>query len=130
MFLDKDSIIVDRISMGQYLLQVKYGYNKIWGNDTGRNLAYSMVGTLGGIFPKLELTFRKLSQEELELLAPILDEATQKLTYYDPVLKRNYQMETYTGDWSTLNKNMFSNVAKANESFSISFIARKKRPRR
>ena len=113
MFLDKDCIIINGISMGRYLLQVKYGYNKIWGNDTGRNLAYSMIGTLGGIFPKLELTFRKLSKEELELIAPILDSEQQLLTYYDPVLKRNYQMETYTGDWSTLNKNMFSNIAKA-----------------
>lgn len=84
-------------------------------------------GTLIGIFPKLGVTFKKLTQSELELLAPVLDKATQSTTYYDPVLKRAYTMSTYTGDWSTTNKNTFTNVAKANESFSISFIARKKR---
>lgn len=61
------------------------------------------------------------------MIAPILDNPTQNVTYYDPVLKRLYTMSTYTGDWATLNRNTFTNVAKANESFSISFIARKKR---
>jgi hypothetical protein len=127
MFIDKDSIIVDGIIMGQYLTEVEYGYNKLWGPDTGRNLAGSQGGTLVGIFPKLKFNFRKLTREELELLAPILDKATQQTTYYDPVKKGLYTMSTYTGDWATLNRNTFTNVAKANESFSISFIARKKR---
>lgn len=87
------------------------------------------TGTLIGVFPKLKFTFRKLTQKELEYLAPILDSATQNTTYYDPYLKRLYTMSTYTGDWATRNRNTFTNVAKANESFSISFIARKKRPK-
>lgn len=127
MYIDKDSLIVDGINMGQYLTQVEYGYNKLWGNDSGRNLAGDQSGTLLGIFPKLKLSFRKLTQQELETIAPILDSATQNVTYYDPVLKRLYTMSTYTGDWATTNRNIFTNVAKANESFEISFIARKKR---
>lgn len=113
--------------IGKYLLSIKYGYNKIWSSDTGRNLAATQSGTLVGVFPKLEFTFRNLTQQELEDIAPVLDSAIQTTTYYDPVLKRMYPMSTYTGDWATLNKNTFSNVARANESFSISFIARKKR---
>lgn len=128
MLIDKDSLKVDGENYAQYLVEVEYGYYKIWGSDAGRNLAFEQVGTLGGIFPKLRLTFKKLTQKELETIAPKLDAATQMVTYYDPVLKRMYEMETYTGDWSTLNKNTFTNVARANESFQISFIARKKRP--
>ena len=30
MFINKDSIIINNISMGQYLLQAKYEYNKLW----------------------------------------------------------------------------------------------------
>ena len=30
MFINKDSITINNISMGQYLLQAKYGYNKLW----------------------------------------------------------------------------------------------------
>ena len=127
MFLNKDSVLVNGISYGKYLLSIKYGYNKIWSSDTGRNLVGTQSGTLVGVFPKLEFTFRNLTQQELEDIAPVLDSAIQTTTYYDPVLKRMYPMSTYTGDWATLNKNTFSNVARANESFSISFIARKKR---
>ena len=127
MFIDKDSIVVNGITMGQYITEVEYGYTKLWASDSGRNLAGIMTGTLIGIFPKIKLNFRKLTRTELELLAPILDKATQNVTYYDPVKKSKITISTYTGDWATLNRNTFTNVAKANESFSISFIARKKR---
>lgn len=127
MFINKDSLVIDGINMGQYITEVEYGYNKLWASDSGRNLAGVQSGTLIGIFPKLKINFIKLTQEELELIAPILDKSTQEVTYYDPVLKRTTTMSTYTGDWATLNRNTFTNVARANESFSISFIARKKR---
>lgn len=127
MLINKDSLKVNGIDFAQYITQVEYGYNKLWGSDSGRNLNGDQTGTLLGIFPKLKLSFRKLSQQELETISPILDSATQDVTYYDPTLKKLYTMSTYTGDWATLNRNTFTNVAKANESFDISFIARKKR---
>ena len=127
MFVNKDSLIINGVNMGQYITEVEYGYNKLWAKDSGRNLAGTQSGTLIGIFPKLKVNFIKLTQEELELIAPILDKATQNVTYYDPVKKKAITMSTYTGDWATLNKNSFEDVARANESFSISFIARKKR---
>ena len=122
MFINKDSIVINNISMGQYLLSAKYEFNKLWGPDTGRNLTGKMSGTLVGIFPKLILTFRKLSQAELNIIAPILDSPSQFLTYYDPSLNRNVTVETYPGDWSILNKS----IAK-NESFECSFISRERR---
>jgi hypothetical protein len=124
MFINKDSIRVNNISMGQYLLQAKYEYNKLWGSDTGRNLAGKMSGTLIGIFPKIILTFRKLTKEELNIIAPILDSANQTLTYYDPVLNSNKTITTYTGDWSYTNKSI---VSKLDGSFDCSFISVEKR---
>lgn len=127
MLIDENSLKVNNIDFAQYITEVEYGYNKLFSSDTGRNMAGSMVGTFIGNFIKLKLTFKPLTRNQLETIAPILDSATQMVTYYDPVLKRMYEMETYTGDWATSNKNTFSNVARANESFQISFIARKKR---
>ena len=127
MYIDKDSLIIDGINIGQYITEVEYGYNKLWASDSGRNLAGVQTGSLIGIFVKLKVNFIKLTQAELELLAPILDKATQNVTYYDPVKKQMTTMSTYTGDWATLNRNTFTNIARANESFSISFISRKKR---
>jgi hypothetical protein len=127
MYVNKDSLIIDGINMAEYVTEVEYGYNKLWAKDSGRNLAGSQSGTLIGIFPKLKVNFRKLTQEELELLAPTLDNAVQNVQYYDPVKKGMITMKTYTGDWATLNRNVFTNVARANESFTISFIAKEKR---
>lgn len=39
MFIDKDSLIIDGISMGKYITEVEYGYNKLWANDAGRSLS-------------------------------------------------------------------------------------------
>lgn len=122
MFISRDAITINGVSMGPYLLSAKYEYNKLWGSDTGRNLAGSMSGTLVGIFPKIILTFRKLSQAEMNIIAPILDSPTQTLTYYDPTLNRNVTLSTYTGDWSYENK-----YIGLNSSFECSFISREKR---
>ena len=122
MFIDNDSFLINNTSMGQYVTEIEYGRNKLWGPDSGRNLKGKMSGTFLGVVPKFRLNFIKLTQEELELLAPILDSAFQNTTYYDPVLKQLTTIDTYTGDWATLNKNTFTNVARANESFNISVI--------
>lgn len=92
------------------------------GKDTGRNLAGKMTGTLMGIFPKLKLTFRKLTKSELNIIAPILDSGTQTVVYYDPTLNRYVTISTYTGDWSIENRSISKN-----NSFECSFIARERR---
>lgn len=38
MFVDKDSLIIDGVNVGQYITEVEYGYNKLWANDAGRSL--------------------------------------------------------------------------------------------
>ena len=113
------------VSMGKYLIEAKYGYNKLW-SDGGRNLSGSMTGTLVGIFPKVILQFRKLTESEAELIIPIIDSANQKLTYYDPNKKTMVEMTTYTGDYEMVNKHIVSGTSK-NEPFSCSFISVRKR---
>lgn len=127
MFIDKDSLVVNGISIGKYIVQAEYQYPKLWGEDTGRNLAGTFTGTLLGIFPKIIVQFRKLKKEELESIAPILDSQSQNVTYYDPVKKQNITIKTYTGDWSIINKSIVGHNGIKNEGFSISFIAMQKR---
>lgn len=127
MFIDKNSIIINNINMGQYITEAKFGYNKLWSPDSGRNLAGSQSGTLLGIFPKIILTFRKLTKSELELIVPILDSARQSVTYYDPYKKQNITMSTYTGDYEIVNKLIVNDFNKKNESFSCSFISTDRR---
>ena len=122
MFIDKDSLIINNVSMGQYIVEAKFSYPKLWASDSGRNLAGKMTGTLIGIFPKLILQFRPLTKEELNVIAPILDSARQTITYYDPSKNANITMTTYTGDWELTNNNL-----NQNQGFSCSFISVQKR---
>ena len=113
MFINANSIVLNNISMGQYLLSAKYEYNKLWGSDTGRNLKGKFSGTLVGVFPKITLTFRKLTKAEMNIIAPILNSGSQSLTYYDPSTNSNETISTYTGE--------------NDSSFECSFIARERR---
>lgn len=126
MFVNKNSIIINGVNMGEYLVEARYGFNKLWSSDSGRNLAGTQSGTLIGIFPKLILQFGKLTKTQLETIIPILDSPSQTTTYYDPNKKRNVTMTTYTGDYEIVNKQIISGNAK-NEGFSCSFIAVRKR---
>lgn len=126
MFIDKNSIIVNGVSLGQYLTEVKFSYNKLWGEDTGRNLNGDFVGSLIGIFPKLTLQFSRLTKAELEIVVPILDSPRQTTIYYDPNKKTNVTMTTYTGDYEFSNNNIISGSTK-NSTFSCSLISTKKR---
>jgi hypothetical protein len=126
MFIDIDSIMINNKSMGQYLVEAKYSYNKLWASDSGRNLAGEQTGTLVGIFPKIILTFRKLTKDELQEITPILDSASQSVRYFDPTKNDYVTMDTYTGDYEIVNRNIISNSIK-NEGFECSFIAIRKR---
>jgi hypothetical protein len=39
MFVDRNSIVINNVNMGQYLVEAKFGFNKLWSQDSGRNLA-------------------------------------------------------------------------------------------
>ena len=52
MYVDKNSIKINNVNMGDYLIQADFEYNKLWSSDSGRNLAGTQKGTLRGIFPK------------------------------------------------------------------------------
>ena len=127
MYIDKNSIVIDGISMGDYITGVTYEYHKLWGSDTGRNsLDGSFNGTFKGVFPKFVLKFRRLTKSELELLEPILDSAEQTFTYYDPKLQMSNTIKTYNGDWQVENNGLVSETRK-NSAFEMGFIAKKKR---
>ena len=126
MFINTDSIIINEINMGPYLVEAKYGYNKLWAQDSGRNLAGEMSGTLIGIFPKLTLKFGKLTKTQIETIIPILDSQNQSVTYYDPNKQESVTMTTYTGDYEITNKQIISGNALV-DGFSCSFISVSKR---
>lgn len=126
MFIDKDSIKINGVSIGRYLISAKYSYNKLWASDSGRNLAGNMIGTLIGIFPKITLEFAPLTATELQTVVSLLDTASQSVRYYDPKKREYITIETYAGDYEINNKNIITDNVK-NDSFTCSLIAKRKR---
>lgn len=126
MFINKDSIIINGVKMGQYLVEAKFGYHKLWSEKSGRTLSGAMISDLVGIFPKLTLQFGPLTQAQLEVVAPILDSARQTTSYYDPNKKAQTTMTTYSNDYEVVNKNVINGIA-TNEPFSCAFIATTRR---
>lgn len=126
MYINKNSLIVNDLNLGTYITQAKYGFNKIWSSNSGRNLAGTFNGTLNGIYPKITVSFKKLSKEDLEIISPIIDSQEQTLQYYDPNFKKMVTLQTYTDSYEYLDKNIIQDRIK-NESFEVAFISRKKR---
>lgn len=114
------------VPMGKYILDVKFGSHKLWGDDTGRNLAGTFSGTFKGIFPKITMQFRKLTKTEIEFLTPVLDSAYQSTIYYDTSKKYYVAMNTYSNDWEQISKHIISGNTKT-EGFSWAVISRSKR---
>lgn len=99
MLIDKDSLIIDDVKMAQYITKAKFGYHKIWGKDTGRALSGDNSGTLKGIYPKITMTFRKLNEEETGLILSLFNKAENKVTFYNPDLKKKIvNMSCYSDD--------------------------------
>ncbi len=126
MFDNKDSVEIslngiNYISLGQYLVNVKFGKHKEWSSDTGRTMSHKMKGSLGAIFDKITLYFGRLNDTQIGIIAPYLDAEKQyvRFTHTDGTTK---VMETYSGDWEVVYKKM-----KVGEAFNCSLIARNPR---
>jgi hypothetical protein len=99
MFIDKDSIVVNDISLGQYITEATFGFYDTWSSDTGYTLSNKFTGTFKGTFPKITVKFAKgLSQETITTLTnSIFRTITQTITYDDPSGVRK-TISTHKGD--------------------------------
>ena len=97
MLIPAQGVKVNNTAYGKYITNAKFGYHKLWGKGSGRNLAQSVTGSFS-IFPKITVSHRKLSQAELETILPVLNSQSQSITYYDPDLHRQNTISSYTND--------------------------------
>ena len=129
MFLDTDSIKVkvgsgSYVSMGQYLIEAKYSYNKLWSSDSGRNLAGKQSGTLIGIFPKIQMEVGYTTQEEMSELTQLLDRDFFTVTWFDVRTQETFSAEYYASDYDVELDNKSKGRYKP---FSVSLVPVSKR---
>lgn len=123
MLLNKEDLYIDSVCMAPYLIKAKFGYHKIWGSDTGRALSGDNSGTLKGIYPKITMTFRKLNDEEIGTLLSLFNKAENKVTFYNPDLKKKIvDMSCYSNDQEYEQEN-FGKI----KGYSCAVISNKKR---
>lgn len=99
-------------------------YNKLWADDSGRNLAGENKGTLVGIFPKLILEFGSMNEDEMQEFLAWTDLAEITVEYYDPRFKSTRTASYYSGSPQIGMKNKNSLKYKK---VSINLIPNKKR---
>lgn len=81
------------------IISYKLGRNKLWGSDTGRNMAGSMKGSLIGNFPKIMLEIEPLDADEMSELELILDSASIEVEYYNNKYKCTCTADFYANDY-------------------------------
>lgn len=99
MFISKDSLIINGISIGQYLADnIDYGFFDTWSSDAGYTLSNKFTGTFKGTMPKFTLKFRPLTPTEITYLTNnIFRNPIQTVTYDDPDGTRK-TITTHKGD--------------------------------
>lgn len=97
--VDKNSVIINGISIGEYLISIVYGFFDTWSSDAGFNTnSGKFTGTFKGTYPKFTMKFRKLTPDEITYLTNnIFRKVEQTVTYDDPDGTRK-TIKTHKGD--------------------------------
>lgn len=86
MIIDKNSLIINGINMGNYITKATFGFYDVWSSNSGYAMSNKFVGTFQGTFPKITVQFAgALSQTDITYLTNnIFRTITQTITYNDP----------------------------------------------
>lgn len=98
MFIDKDSVMINGVSIGQYITEITYGFFDTWSSDTGYNTnSGKFTGTFIGTYPKFTMKFKSLTPTEITNLTNIFRVPQQTVVYDDPDGTRK-TITTHKGD--------------------------------
>lgn len=106
------------------LLKYETLYAKLWADDSGRNMAGDMEGTLIGIYPKLQLTIGRCNEEETAQLLSLFNRPYMTVTFYDAETRGFKTAKYYSNDMST---SLIRQSIMRYDSFSINIIPAKGR---
>ena len=122
MYISKDSLIINNINMGPYILEATYGFYDTWSSDAGFNtLSGKFSGTFKGTYPKITVKFAKsLTKDQIKTLTnSIFRTVTQSIQYDDPDGTRK-TIDTHQGDLAM----RFTGINK-HEAFDYDFVGNK-----
>ncbi|QIK70835.1 hypothetical protein G7062_11250 [Erysipelothrix sp. HDW6C] len=99
-------------------------YEKLWSEDTGRTYKDGeFMGTLIGIFPKLEIEFAPKTSEELSNLIRVCNSPRQTIKWYNPLTKEKATSVFYSNSFGvSLRKALAGNY----DRIKVNFISTKR----
>ena len=102
----------------------KVQYAKLW-KDAERNMNGNISASLIGIFTKISVTFRAgLTQDEINTIAHLLNQAYFSVTYFDPETENSKTENFYASDFDIT---YLSKTLDLFDEFSVNLIATAKR---
>lgn len=69
------------------LIQYEIGYNKLYADDSGRDLDGNNKATLIGIFPKLQVKVGSYTEQEMSEFLKKVNKPELLISWYDPEIK-------------------------------------------
>jgi hypothetical protein len=93
-------------------------------SDANRTLGGELKATFIGIFPKIELEFRAMSEAEAKALLALLSPASISCNYWDSESGTYKTQDFYTGDFTY---ELYLRELELYNSFSVSLVPFKKR---
>jgi hypothetical protein len=97
----------------------KVGRYKLWA-EANRNMDGSLTANFIGIFPKLKLVFKPLTETQLQDVQELLDNATFTVAWWDNVSSTYKAGIFYAGDWDA---GMIHKELGLYDSFEVSLIS-------
>lgn len=73
-------------------------YDKLWGSDSGRNLAGDMKATLVGIFPKICLKIGATTEDDMSWFLSKANKAFITVEWYDAEIKGTRTAQCYSNN--------------------------------
>lgn len=73
-------------------------YEKLWGSDSGRNIAGDMKATLVGIFPKIYLKIGTTNENEMAWFLSKANKAVITVEWYDGEIKGTRTSQFYSNN--------------------------------
>ncbi len=99
MIFDGSFITLNGLSL-PYIKTFKVGRSKLW-KDADRAMSGTVNATLIGIFPKISITTRRLTQEEMAQLCSILDKPSFTVQWFDVRSQSTHTAAYYASDYDT-----------------------------
>lgn len=107
------------------LVQYDVEYNKLWGEDSGRDLTGTNKATLVGIYPKIYVQVGEFTRSEMKMFLQKVNKKEFKIDYYDEQYgKMHTGVSYYINDYKISLKSSKRMIYKG---FDFNLIPNKKR---